>query len=126
MLLCSLYSAWSTTRESELKSARYESGCIEYCLEIGIVIDYSYASVMIHLTAKSGSFAWSLTLILHIVFSHGAAETERSEVRSTDQKLIQFNRIDLRFSGCGKTLKENCLKAKGLMRMEKDPPSKTV
>ena len=25
------------------------------------------------------------------------------------QKLIQFSRMELRFSGCGKTLKENCL-----------------
>ena len=40
---------------------------------------------------------------------HEVFGTQRFEVRSTAQKLIQFNRIDLRFSGCGKTLKENCL-----------------
>ena len=41
--------------------------------------------------------------------SHEVLGKQRFEVRSSAQKLIQFNRIDLRFSGCGKTLKENCL-----------------
>ena len=33
----------------------------------------------------------------------------RREAGPAVEKLIQFSRIDLRFSGCGKTLKENCL-----------------
>ena len=40
---------------------------------------------------------------------HAVIRTHRREARRAVQKLIQFNRIDMRFSGCGKTLKENCL-----------------
>ena len=44
-----------------------------------------------------------------LAMCHEVLRTWRFEVRSFVQKLIQFSRIDLRFSGCGKTLKENCL-----------------